>query len=187
MSNLIFVDVEADGPCPGLYSMVSFGAVLYKHNDDFSYTFYGECSPLPDAQWIESSLKISNTTREQHLSYVDPEKTMFDFAQWLASIQTDSNDRLIFMSDNNGFDWQFINYYFWKYNNSNPFGHSSVNMSNLYQGYVKNMFKNHRHLRKTKHTHNPVDDAIGNAEAFLHLKEIESDYEQHKINRKYKK
>ena len=24
-----FVDVEADGPCPGLYSMVSFGAVKF--------------------------------------------------------------------------------------------------------------------------------------------------------------
>jgi hypothetical protein len=26
-----------------------------------------------------------------------------------------------------------------------------------------------KHLRKTKHTHDPLDDARGNAEAMLHL------------------
>ena len=30
---------------------------------------------------------------------------------------------------------------------------------------VKNTRHNFKHLRKTKHTHNPVDDAKGNAEA----------------------
>ena len=28
-----------------------------------------------------------------------------------------------------------------------------------------------KHLRKTKHTHNPVDDTRGNAEALLQIKE----------------
>jgi hypothetical protein len=32
------------------------------------------------------------------------------------------------------------------------------------------MSKNFKHLRKTKHTHNPVDDARGNAEALIYLK-----------------
>jgi hypothetical protein len=34
---------------------------------------------------------------------------------------------------------------------------------------VKDSFKNCKHLRKTTHSHHPVDDAIGNAEALLHL------------------
>ncbi len=34
------------------------------------------------------------------------------------------------------------------------------------------MFTNFKHLRKTKHTHNPVDDAIGNAEALLEMKQM---------------
>ena len=33
------------------------------------------------------------------------------------------------------------------------------------------MFQNFKHLKKTRHTHHPVDDARGNAEAFLALKE----------------
>jgi len=32
------------------------------------------------------------------------------------------------------------------------------------------MFKNFKHLRKTTHSHHPVEDALGNAEALLHMK-----------------
>jgi hypothetical protein len=32
---------------------------------------------------------------------------------------------------------------------------------------VRDMFTNFKHLRTTKHTHHPVDDAMGNAEAML--------------------
>jgi hypothetical protein len=37
---------------------------------------------------------------------------------------------------------------------------------------VKDMSKNFKHLRKTKHTHNPVDDVIGNPEALLEMKRL---------------
>jgi hypothetical protein len=33
------------------------------------------------------------------------------------------------------------------------------------------MFKNFKHLRQTEHTHHPLDDAKGNAEALLIIKE----------------
>jgi hypothetical protein len=36
-----------------------------------------------------------------------------------------------------------------------------------YKGLVRDMFTNFKHLRTTKHTHHPVDDAMGNAEAML--------------------
>ena len=39
----------------------------------------------------------------------------------------------------------------------------------IYKGVVRDVSKNFKHLRKTKHTHNPVDDAKGNAEAFLEI------------------
>jgi len=82
-----------------------------------------------------------------------------------------SHGQPMFVSDNNGFDWQFINWYFHHFLGKNPFGHSSTNLGSLYKGVVKDMFVNFKHLRKTKHTHNPVDDARGNAEALLEIKE----------------
>jgi hypothetical protein len=54
---------------------------------------------------------------------------------------------------------------------ANPFGFSSTDLGSLYKGLVKDAFVNFKHLRKTKHTHHPVDDARGNAEALLEMKE----------------
>ncbi|WP_315821738.1 hypothetical protein [Paraflavitalea speifideaquila] len=92
---------------------------------------------------------------------------MEKFATWLKEVV---KDRAVFISDNNGFDWMFICWYFHHFTGANPFGHSSYNLGSLYKGIVKDTFQNFKHLRKTKHTHHPVDDAKGNAEALLTLK-----------------
>jgi DNA polymerase III epsilon subunit-like protein len=155
------VDVEADGPAPGDYSMVCFGAVVVETT--LSYTFYGQLKPISES-WIPEALNVSGFSREETLEFNDPEQVMRDFAQWLSKF---NKGRLRFVADNNGFDWQFINYYFHHFLGDNPFGHSSTNLGSLYKGLERNMFKNFKHLRKTKHTHNPVDDAMGNAEAML--------------------
>jgi hypothetical protein len=78
-----------------------------------------------------------------------------------------SKGRPLFISDNNGFDRQFINEYFHHFTGSNPFGFSSTNLGSLYKGLVKDTFQNFKHLRTTPHTHHPVDDTRGNAEALL--------------------
>jgi hypothetical protein len=64
----------------------------------------------------------------------------------------------------------FICWYFHRFTGKNPFGFSSQNLGSLYKGIVKDTKRNFKHLRKTKHTHNPVDDAKGNAEALLAMK-----------------
>ncbi len=159
----VMVDVEADGPIPGDYSMISFGAVIVE--SALSKTFYGKLKPI-SGKWEPEALKVSRLTREETLSFEDPKSVMERFAVW---IRESSKDRPIFISDNNGFDWQFINWYFHHFLGQNPFGFSSMNLGSLYKGLVRDTFKNFKHLRKTKHTHHPVDDAKGNAEALLEL------------------
>ena len=90
------------------------------------------------------------------------------FAEWIVE---NAPKRGIFISDNNGFDWQFVNWYFHHFLGDNPFGFSSQNLGSLYKGLVKDTFKTFKHLRRTKHTHHPVDDAKGNAEALLAMRE----------------
>ena len=58
-----------------------------------------------------------------------------------------------------------------KYFLTSPFGFSSTNLGSLYKGMAGDMRKSFKHLRKTKHTHHPVDDARGNAEALLQMKQ----------------
>jgi hypothetical protein len=160
----VMVDVESDGPIPGDYSMISFGAVLV--NENLDKTFYGKLKPISD-KYVPEALAVSGHTREETYSFDDPKKVMENFAGWLKEA---GKDKLIFISDNNGFDWMFICWYFHHFTSENPFGYSSQNLGSLFKGIVKDTFQNFKHLRKTQHTHNPVDDARGNAEALLILK-----------------
>jgi hypothetical protein len=160
----IMVDVESDGPIPGDFSMVCFGAVVVEPG--LNRTFYGRVKPISE-QWIPDALKVSGFTREQALGFDEPTIVMAEFAAWLSGLQA---KRLIFVSDNNGYDWQFINWYFHHFLKRNPFGFSSQNLGSLYKGLVKDTFATFKHLRRTAHTHHPVDDARGNAEALLHMK-----------------
>ena len=162
--SIIMVDIESDGPIPGDYSMVSFGAVLV--DEKLDKTFYGKLKPISE-KWIPEALAVSGFSREETMEFAGAKSVMTDFSEWLKST---SPSRPMFFSDNNGFDWQFINWYFIHFLGKNPFGFSSTNLGSLYKGMVKDTFKNFKHLRKTKHTHNPVDDALGNAEALLHMK-----------------
>jgi DNA polymerase III epsilon subunit-like protein len=161
----IMVDVEADGPIPGDYSMICLGAIVVEPS--LKRTFYGQLRPISE-RWEPEALKISGFTREQALAFDEPAQVMQGFADWLSSL---SSKRLVFISDNNGFDWQFVNWYFHHFLGKNPFGFSSQNLGSLYKGLARSTFVNFKHLRKTPHSHHPVDDARGNAEALLHMKD----------------
>lgn len=163
--SFVMVDIEADGPIPGDYSMISFGAVVVESS--LSKTFYGKLRPISE-KWIPEALAVSGFSRDDTLEFDDPAFVMQAFGEWL---RKNSVRRPMFISDNNGFDWQFINWYFHHFTGSNPFGFSSTNLGSLYKGLVKDVSQNFKHLRQTNHTHNPVDDAKGNAEALLTLKE----------------
>lgn len=100
----------------------------------------------------------------------DSSKETFDaFYQWLKDHKTKGS--WVFISDNIAFDWQWINFYFWKYYGMNPFGHSGRRISDFYAGLTGDFHNTQRwkRLRKTKHDHNPVNDAMGNAEAFKRI------------------
>jgi hypothetical protein len=164
--SIFIVDVEADGPCPGPYSMVCFGAV--KLTESLDVSFYGTSKPI-STQWNPEALAISGFSREDHMKFEDPFRTMSNFNTWIKS--NNSSGRPIFMSDNPAFDWQWINYYFHVYIGDNPFGFSARRIGDLFCGFENDFYYNWKRHRKTNHDHNPVNDAKGNAEALLYLRE----------------
>ena len=165
----IMIDVEADGPIPGEYSMIAFAAVVCR---DSSVRFRANLRPVTE-KYMEDALRVANFTREETLGFDNPENVMKSFRDWLSECNP-KRERLFFISDNNGFDWQFMNYYFWRYLDANPFGHSSFNLGSFYKGLIKDAFQNFKHLRETPHSHDPLDDALGNVEA---LKKIIQEFE----------
>jgi len=169
--SLIVVDIEADGPAPGdnLYSMTELGAV----DMDTGKTFYGQLKPISDL-WLPEALAVSGRTREEVMQYPDPAETMADFSKWLRSL---GPQKPRFFSDNNGFDWMFVCWYFVRFGTEenimkrNPFGHSSQNIGSMYKGIIMDCARDFKHLRTGNHTHHPVDDAEGNAGALRHMRD----------------
>ncbi len=161
---LFVVDTEADGPAPGLFSMVSFGVVEYTSTGPGA-TYMGEVAPISE-KWIPSALAVSGVSREQHLAYPSPAIVMPHFVEWVLATNK-SGSRPVFVSDNPAFDWQFMNYYLWAYTDSNPFGHSARRIGDFYAGLQNDFYarQDWKKFKKTKHTHNPLDDAMGNCEA----------------------
>lgn len=165
----IMVDVEADGPQVAKHSMISFGAVVCSNP---SQTFYGKCKPIGD-QWVPEALAVSGFTREDTLQFPEAKQTMADFDKWLTDLKiAKDTKRVSFISDNNGFDWQFINWYFLEFVGRNPFGHSSFNLGSFYKGVMRDNTANFKRFRKTKHDHNPVNDALGNVEALRQIRKM---------------
>jgi hypothetical protein len=153
--SLIFVDVEAYGGAPSVGKMTEFGAVEYQSRESFHGVIW-KSSPDPANPAIPLPTE---------LAVADPGEVFRQFDHWLQRFK----GPYVFVSDNNGFDWQWINDGFWKFLGRNPFGHSSRRISDFYAGLCDNFFtptQNWKRLRRTVHDHNPVNDAMGNAEAF---------------------
>lgn len=157
----VSVDVECDGPIIGKHSCISFGAVIVE--PELTRTFYREIKPIgPD--YVLEALGVSGFTRSETLEFGDPKQAMLDFEEWLI---TNIKGKPIMWADNNGFDASWFNWYFLTFLNRNPFGWSSRRIGDVYCGMTRNIRDKWKHLRKTKHTHSAIDDALGNAEALL--------------------
>lgn len=167
--SLFVVDVEADGPIPGDFSMLSFASV--RIDKELSCSFISNpIKPISQIYVKDAIAAIGITADERQDIYVtkgnDPEGTMASFESWIVTM---SIGRPIFISDNPAFDWMFICWYFHHFLGRNPFGFSARRLGDLYCGLMKDMRAQWKHLRKTKHTHDPLMDAMGNAEVILYM------------------
>ena len=165
----ISVDVEASGPIPGEYSMLSLGACVV---GDLSKTFYAELKPISD-KYIEQALDVSGLSLEElRHKGSEPVKAMKNLEEWLKWAAGEEG-RPVFVAFNATFDWSFVNYYFHRFLGNNPFGISGLDIKAYYMGVMgcgwgettkrklASQFKSDK-----PHTHNALDDAIEQAEIF---------------------
>lgn len=76
----VMVDIESDGPIPGDYSMICFGAIIVEPALD--RTFYGRLQPISE-RFIPEALAVSGFSREECLGFDDPRLVMEEFAAWV--------------------------------------------------------------------------------------------------------
>ena len=125
----ISVDIEASGPIPSIYSMLSIGACIVGNTDD---NFYVEIKPINDS-FIPKALEISGFTMgDLKAKGVEPETAMRSFATW---IENASKGKVaIFVGYNAPFDWQFVNWYFHVFIGDNPFGINAIDIKAYLMG-----------------------------------------------------
>lgn len=165
----ISIDVEADGPIPGEYSMSSFGAVVVGNHD---LNFYRELKPISD-RWDPQAAAVSGLNREiLKKEGAHPADAMRQFADWI-NVTIKQDERPVFVSFNATFDWMFSHWYFMKYLGMDPFGISGMEMKSYYAGLMgvewgdtTKRYVAQRFPTKQKHTHHALDDAKEQAEMF---------------------
>lgn len=168
----ISIDVEADGPIPGDYSMSSLGAVVCEPALD--RTFYREFKPISE-MFVPEAAAVSGLDRAKLAAEgADPHHAMREFDWWLHEL-TGGRRRAVAVFFNAPFDWQWVNWYFLHYLGKNPFGISGIDIKALYMGALgvgKWSGTTKRHfdrafLSDRPHSHNALDDAKEQAEIFL--------------------
>lgn len=170
----ISVDIEADGPIPGDYSMLSLGACVV---GNLNTAFYRELKPI-SKKFIPEAVAVSGLDRNRLIrTGTDPLDAMQAFAQWL-DICCGKTARPVFVAFNATFDWMFVHWYFIHFLGKNPFGISGWDIKAYYAGITrakrwsdtskKRMDKSF--LSSRPHTHNALDDAKEQAEIFMRLR-----------------
>lgn len=151
--NLVLVDVEARGISPVNGTMTEFGCVHFKSRATFHGRLY-ESTPDPENPAIP--LIGEKVSIDYHVAT--------DLYRWLKETV---QGRPVMVSDNPAYDFMWIAGMFDKAIMENPFGHSARRISDFYAGLRSDWSETQgwKKLRVTRHDHNPVHDALGNAEA----------------------
>jgi ribonuclease T len=168
----VSVDVETSGPNPSDYDMLAIGACLVENP---ACGFYVELQPVTGNS-IPGSLAISNLSLEDlKKNGVPPAQALQRFETWLNTALS-AEQRPVFVALNAPFDWMFVNDYFHRYLQHNPFGHSALDIKAFFMGLVGTRWARTsmrylaaRYLEGRKLTHNALQDAQDQAEVFAHI------------------
>ena len=167
----VSVDIEASGPVPSDYSMLSIGACLVDRPD---VTFYRELEPISDA-FVAEALSVSGLSMSSLASKgKTPAEAMGEFRDWIEESSVDRQP--VMVAFNAAFDWSFVNWYFVHFNVPNPFGIGAVDIKSFYMGLAGASWMDSRSSEipdafhgPAKHTHNALDDAIEQASMFVRM------------------
>jgi hypothetical protein len=169
MGLLLSIDVEASGPCPLHGDMISFAAVVVEDALDRSF-HSGNMRPECE-HYLPEAYAAIGMTREQHLAAPRSIRDgILRFADWLESLQEPKRHYLM-LSDNPGFDFQWMNFELMNHIGEQVLGHSARRIGDVWSGLRKRPHEtlSWRRFRLTPHDHDPLNDAMGNAEAWLEM------------------
>ena len=180
MEIYVSTDVEADGPIPGPYSMLSFASAAYMTDKILVDTYYSTLDTLPGAsehpatmRWWEGHPEAWEAAR---MDPRPPESVMPEYVEWLKKLP----GKPVFVSFPAAFDFMFVQWYLYRFAGESPFGQAALDMKTMAMGLLGLEFREavkgnmpDEWFDPAKHTHIALDDAVEQGELFCNmLKEV---------------
>lgn len=177
----VSIDIETDGPCPGVNSMVALGAAAFNGDGEMLDTWYAKLLPLPGAvqdpdtmQWWSTQMDAWGEVTRDCL-YAD--KAMLWFAEWCTALP----GKPVAVGWPIAFDFAFVNYYCHRFTNGNPLGFAGLDIRSYANGLAQ--YDSYYGLKESQvrtlagrvdttglRDHVAVDDAIGQGRLFMALR-----------------
>ncbi|MDZ7370964.1 MAG: exonuclease [candidate division KSB1 bacterium] len=178
MSGEIYVstDIEADGPIPGLYSMLSFGSAAYLPDKTLIDTFYANLETLPGAVTHPQTMKWwaehPEAWAECRQNLQKPEEAMQNYLKWLKQLPGNP----VFVAYPAAFDFMFIYWYLIRFTGESPFSHSALDIKTYAMAMLKLPYREStpRNMPSSwfdanRHPHVALEDAVEQGALFCNM------------------
>lgn len=176
----IFADIEADGPVPGLHSMLSVGACAFDWQGVEYGVLYEKIEPLPDASphpdtekwWATLPREIYDEARANP----QPARPVMLKFRHLAALVPDTKPVLV--ANPTHFDAAFLRYYAWRFLDGDIFAEPFTRCMDMHSMTVGRFGGGHRECNrmreadKVDHPHHPLEDARIQARQFFDIARV---------------
>jgi hypothetical protein len=127
----VSTDVEADGPVPGPYSMLSFASAAFLLDKTLVDTFSANLDTLPGASAHPSTMEFWRKNPQAWAAAREncqpPNKAMHAYVQWLKALP----GKPVFVGYPASYDFMFVYWYLIQFAGESPFSHSALDIKTL--------------------------------------------------------
>lgn len=174
----VSVDIEADGPIPGDYSMLSLGSAAFSDDGTLLSIFQENLLPLPGAKEDPETMNWWKTQPEAWkkllLDRREPSSVMSIYHEWLVGLAP----KPIFVGYPASYDFCFVYWYLIHFTGHSPFGHQALDLKTYAMAALEKEFKKTHKSSMPKewfenletHTHEAVQDAIEQGKLFFNIR-----------------
>lgn len=174
----VSVDIETDGPIPGVFSMLSLGAAAFQRGTRVPFATYefnlerlpgAEQHPDTMAWWAKQDPAVwAHVTKDPQ----EPTVGIRAFVHWVQALP--GNPVLVTYPT---WDYAWVSWYCTRFAGKNPFGLGGLDVKSYamarfgleFKGSTKRNYPDWVFEGAPPHTHQALDDAIGQGVMFMNM------------------